>query len=131
MIKVISLLLIGTLATTNLSAIEAGDYCIGGKCYSKLKPRETKKRQEILKIDDSYELEISMEIEKQKIDGKKPIIIDSGFDEYGKYTETFIYANISSRLTKDEEKAPKYFCPDKKTLYCDDIAPNHNDCRCV
>jgi len=129
MIKAISLLIISTITTTSLFAVETGDYCIGGKCYSKLKPRKIKK-EKILKVDDSYELDVSMEIEQQKADGKKPIIVDSGFDEDGEYFETSSYYNVPSELGVVKDTAPKYFCPDKKTLYCADKT-NESDCKCV
>jgi hypothetical protein len=130
MIKAISLLLISTITTTNLFAVETGDYCIGGKCYSKLKPRKIKK-EKILKVDDNYELDVSMEIEKQKAEGKKPIIVDSGFDENGEYFENLSYYNVPNELEEIENTAPKFFCPDKKTLYCAKTTPTENDCRCV
>ena len=141
MIKMVSLLLIGTLATTNLFAVAEGDYCVGGKCYSpliqklkrlkELRKIKEKKDKDILKIDDSYELDVSMEIEQQKADGKQFIIVNSGFDEHGEYTETFVYANILNESTKNNDSVPKFFCPDKKTLYCDEITPTVTNCRCV
>ncbi|SFV65894.1 hypothetical protein MNB_SV-12-841 [hydrothermal vent metagenome] len=131
MIKVISVLLIGTLVTSNIFAVEAGDYCIGGKCYSKLKPRNIKKKKDILKVDDEYKLDVTMEMEKQRIDGKKPIIVDSGFDEDGEYTELVSYYKIPNELSEVEESVPKFFCPDKKTLHCDNISPTESDCKCV
>lgn len=131
MIKAISLLLIGALASTNLSAVEAGDYCIGGQCYSKLKPKKIKKEKEILEVDDSYELDVSMEIEQQRADNKKAIIVDTGFDEHGEYYENSSYYTVPNQLGEVEETAPKYFCPDKKTLYCDNTTSAENNCRCV
>ncbi len=132
MIKAISLLLISTITISNLFAVEAGDYCIGGKCYSKLKPRKKIKiEKKILKVDDNYELDVSMEIEQQKADGKKSIIVDSGFDDQGEYFENSSYYNVPNELEDIKDTAPKYFCPDKKTLYCADITSTESDCKCV
>jgi hypothetical protein len=136
----VSLLLIGTLTTSNLFAVAEGDYCVGGKCYSPLIERikrlkELKKRQKIedstiLKVDESYELDISMGIEQQKADGKSSVIVNTGFDADGDYTETFIYINILND-SKEEDVTPKFFCPDKKTLYCEKITPTSSNCKCV
>jgi hypothetical protein len=132
MIKAILLLLIGTLTTNNLFAVEAGDYCIGGKCYSKrIKPKDIKKRKDILKVDDSYELGVSMEIEQQIAEGRKAIIVSAGVNEDGEYDETYSYYNLPNELEETQETVPKFFCPDKKTLYCDKTTPTESDCRCV
>jgi len=129
MIKAISPLIISTLATSNLFATQAGDYCINGQCYSKnIKP---KKREKILKVDDSYQLDVSMEIEKQIAEGRKPIIVSTEIDENGEYTEAYSYYNLPNELEEEKEATPKFFCPDKKTLYCDKTTPTESDCRCV
>ena len=132
MIKAISLLLIGTLATSNLVAVEAGDYCKDGKCYSKrIQPKRIQKKRDILQVDDNYDLDISMEIERQIAEGRKPIIVSAGFDENGEYDESYSYFTIPNELDEAKETAPKYFCPDKKTLYCADTTPTESDCKCV
>jgi hypothetical protein len=131
MIKAISLILISTLATSNLFAVEAGDFCIGGQCYSKIiKPKKIKQKEEILKVDDNYDLDVSMEIEQQIAEGAKPIIVSAGVDENGEYNEAYSYYNLPNELDEEKETTPKYFCPDKKTLYCADTTTK-NDCKCV
>ena len=130
--KTISMLLIGTLATSNLLAMEAGAYCKDGKCYAKrIQPKSIKKKENILTVDISYELDVRMEIEKQLAEGRKPIIVNAGVDENGEYNESYSYFTIPNELNEAKEATPKYFCPDKKTLYCADSQPTEDDCKCV
>jgi len=130
--RISSTVIIALSLTTNLFSQTSGVPCTGDNCRASIiqAPVKISPQKDELKIDDSYRLEVAMEIEKSKADGKTRVVVESGYDSNGEYYETESYDNVIPNYP-EIKLALKQDCKDQeKVLACIEQIKK-DECRCA